>query len=119
MSERKVRANPTRGEVWAANLNPTRGREQAGHRPVVVISEDLFNQGPAGLVVVLPLTSTDRGIPMHVPIDPPEGGLKNRSVILCDSVRSIAKERLTRRWGHISPATLAVVEDRLRILMGL
>ena len=119
MSERKVHANPARGEVWAANLSPTRGHEQAGHRPVVVISEDLFNQGPAGLVVVLPLTSTDRGIPMHVPIDPPEGGLKNRSVILCDSVRSISKERLTRHWGYISPVTLAAVEDRLRILMGL
>ena len=119
MSERKDRKQPVRGEVWAADLNPTRGREQAGHRPVVVISEDVFNQGPAGLVVVLPVTSTDRGIPIHVPIEPPEGGLKNRSVILCDAVRSIAKERLTRRWGRISPTTLAAIEDRLRILMGL
>lgn len=119
MSERKVGTNPARGEVWAANLNPTRGHEQASHRPVLVISEDLFNQGPAGLVAVLPFTSTDRGIPMHVPLDPPEGGLKNRSVVLCDSVRSIAKERLTRHWGRVSSATLAAVEDRLRILMGL
>ena len=56
---------------------------------------------------------------MHVPLDPPEGGLKNHSVILYDSVRSVAKERLSRHWGHVSAATMAAVEDRLRILMGL
>ena len=51
-------SSPARGEVWLADLNPVRGHEQAGRRPVLVVSEDLFNQGPAGLAVVLPLTST-------------------------------------------------------------
>ncbi len=40
---------PGRGEVWLADLNPTRGHEQAGRRPVLVVSEDLFNRGPAGV----------------------------------------------------------------------
>ena len=51
---------PGRGEVWLADLYPTRGHEQAGRRPVLVVSEDLFNRGPAGLVIVLPTTSTVR-----------------------------------------------------------
>jgi len=112
-------ADPSRGEIWLADLNPTRGHEQAGQRPVLVISEDIFNQGLAGPVIVLPITSTYRGVPSHVPIKPPEGGIKNPSVILCEAVRSIAKERLVRRWGKVSSLTLAAVEDRLRIIMGL
>ncbi len=112
-------ADPARGEIWSADLNPTRGHEQAGQRPVLVISEDIFNKGPADLIIILPITSTDRGVPSHVPMKPPEGGLKNPSMILCEAVRSIAKERLVSRWGKVSPATLTAVEDRLRILMGL
>ncbi|NKE70196.1 type II toxin-antitoxin system PemK/MazF family toxin [Nitrospiraceae bacterium HYJII51-Mn-bac16s-1-B09] len=111
--------SPARGDVWLADLNPTRGHEQAGQRPVLIVSEDLFNQGPAGLVIVLPITSTHRGIPAHVPVSPPEGGLKNASVILCDSIRSISKGRLSRRLGRVSGAVMEEVEDRIRILMAL
>lgn len=110
---------PYRGEIWLAALAPTRGHEQTGIRPILVISEDVFNQGPADLVIALPLTSTYRGIPSHVSITPPEGGLSTSSVILCDAIRSIAKERLLRRLGAVSRSTLATVEDRLRILLGL
>jgi mRNA-degrading endonuclease toxin of MazEF toxin-antitoxin module len=56
---------PNRGEVWLADLNPTRGHEQEGARPVLIISTDPFNQGPAGLVFVLPLTRTDRRVPIN------------------------------------------------------
>ena len=111
--------NPSRGEVWLADLSPTRGHEQAGRRPVLLMSEDIFNRGPAGLVIVIPLTSTRRGVPSHVPITPPEGGLKTPSVILCEAIRSIAMERLVQRWGRVSPSTMAAVEDRIRILLGL
>jgi len=111
--------SPYRGEIWLAELAPTRGHEQTGCRPVLIISENTFNRGPADLVIVLPVTSRVRGIPTHVPITPPEGGLKTPSVILCEGVRSIAKERLLQQFGCVSPATLAEVEDRLRILMGL
>jgi mRNA interferase MazF len=115
-------ADPSRGEIWLADLYPTRGHESrrgGRQRPVLVISEDVFNKGLAGLVIVLPITSTHRGVPSHVPIKPPEGGTKNPCVILCEAVRSIAKERLVRRWGKVSAPTLAAVDDRLRILMGL
>ena len=83
------------------------------------MSVDQFNHGPAGLVIVLRITSRARGIPSHVPIDPPEGGVRQRSFIKCEDVRSISTDRLSRRWGAVSAATLAAVEDRLRILLAL
>lgn len=110
---------PSRGEVWLVDLNPTRGHEPAGVRPGLVVSVDPFNHGPAGLVVLLPLTSVAKGIPFHVEINPPEGGVKVKSFIRCEDVRSVAKERLSRRWGKVSASTLTAVEDRLRILLGL
>ncbi|MEX0703137.1 MAG: type II toxin-antitoxin system PemK/MazF family toxin [Planctomycetales bacterium] len=112
-------ANPLRGEIWQADLNPTRGREQAGRRPVLVVSTDPFNEGPAELVVVLPITSKRKGIPWHVGIAPPEGGLRTASYIMCEAVRCVARERLAKRMGEAAPATMRDVEDRLRILLEL
>lgn len=112
-------AQIARGEIWLADLNPVRGHEQAGQRPCLIISVDLFNQGASGLVVVLPITSKEKGIPFHVKIDPPAGGIKTQSFIKCEDVRSISVERLERRWGIVAAETLAEVEDRLKILMGL
>jgi mRNA interferase MazF len=110
---------PVRGEVWLADLDPTFGHEQAGRRPVLVASVGPFNAGLSGLVVVLPVTSRLRNIPLHVEIQPPEGGLRTPSAILCDAVRSIDRRRLVTRWGAVSANTMATVEDRLRVLLGL
>jgi mRNA interferase MazF len=110
---------PSRGEVWTVNLDPTGGRKQSGTRPALVVSVDEFNQGPADLVVVLPITSREKGIPFHVEIAPPEGGLSLRSFVKCEDVRSTSKDRLMRRYGTVSAATLRQVEDRIRILLSL
>jgi mRNA interferase MazF len=110
---------PARGEVWLADLNPTRGHEQAGRRPVLVVSEDAFNRGPAGLVMVLPMTSAIRNVPSHVLLSPPEGGVRSKTAVLCEAVRSVSVERLAVRWGVVQARTLAAVEDALRILLGL
>src|SRR5262249_60158926 len=70
-------ADPNRGEIWLADLGTGRGREQLGQRPVLIVSDDAFNAGPAGLVMVVPLTSKvakSKNIPAHIRADPPEGG---------------------------------------------
>jgi mRNA interferase MazF len=108
-----------RGEIWLADLTPTRGHEQAGRRPVAILSEDSFNNGPSGLVVVLPITSTIRSIPSHVVVEPPEGGLRVRSAVICEAIRSISIDRLVERWGRLSGRSLARMEDVLRILLRL
>jgi mRNA interferase MazF len=116
-------ADPHRGEIWLADLGSGRGHEQSGQRPVLVVSEDAFNSGLAGLVMVVPLTSKvpkSKSIRAHIPVTPPEGGLKTPSVILCDQLRTISKDRLGKAaWGAVTGATLAKVEPVLRDLLGL
>ncbi|MCI0489571.1 MAG: type II toxin-antitoxin system PemK/MazF family toxin [Blastocatellia bacterium] len=112
-------ANPSRGEIWLAELDPARGHEQAGTRPCLIVSDDRLNHGPSGLVIVVPVTSRKKGIPSHVEITPPEGGLNVQSFVKCEDVRSISKERLLQRWGVVSSKTTTAVEDRLRILLAL
>jgi mRNA interferase MazF len=109
----------TRGEVWLANLNPTRGREQSGRRPVIVVSHDAFNRGPADLVIVCPITSRLRGIASHVGLVPPDGGLRTQSVVMCEAVRSISKQRLHKVWGMAREDTMLAIDDVLRILLCL
>lgn len=110
---------PARGDVWFVNLDPTTGREQAGKRPALVVSVNELNHSAAELVVVLPVTSRDKQVRSHVPVDEGEGGLAARSFIKCEDIRSISVRRLDRRLGSVSLPTLAAVEDRLRILLGL
>jgi len=110
---------PSRGDIWLVYLNPVRGHEQAGKRPVLVLSVDLFNSGPAGLIIVLPVTTKEKGIPFHVEVYPPEGGLKENSFVKCEDIRSISKDRLLWHLGIVSSLTMAAVEDRIRILLGL
>lgn len=110
---------PSRGEIWLADLDPTKGHEQAGQRPVLVVSTNAFNHGPAELVIIVPLTRTGRRIPLHVQVNPPDGGVRDTSYALCDSLRSITKERLVTRWGVVAEETMEQVEDTLRILLEL
>ena len=109
----------SRGEIWLVNLSPTAGREQAGTRPALIISVDMFNHGAAELVIAIPITSKAKGIPLHVEITPPEGGLSVKSYGKCEDVRSISTSRLKRKLGRVSAQTIDEVEDRLRILLGL
>ena len=72
-------ADPSRGEIWLADLGTGRGHEQGGQRPVLVVSDDAFNSGLSGLVMVVSLTSQmkkSKNIPAHIPVDPPAAGLK-------------------------------------------
>jgi mRNA interferase MazF len=114
-----VTTEPSRGEIWLADLNPTRGHEQAGWRPILIVSTNTFNHGPADLVVALPLTTSARPYPLRVAVDPPDGGLRARSYVLCDGVRSLSKGRLVERWGAVDDETMEQVEDYLRVLMEL
>jgi len=114
-----ARVAPSRGDVWMVDLNPVRGHEQSGMRPAVIVSVDPLNHSPAGIVIIAPVTSKEKGIPFHVRLERGEGGMTKRSFIKCEDVRSVSVERLARRLGSIPPETMATVEDRLRILMGV
>ena len=110
---------PSRGEIWLANLNPVRGREQAGFRPCLVISVDQFNHGPAELVIVVPITSKNKSIPLHIEISGKETGLDLKSYIKSEDIRSISRDRLEKRIGRVSEEIMSQVLEVIKILLDI
>jgi mRNA interferase MazF len=110
---------PSRGEVWMVDLNPTRGREQSGMRPALVLSVNKFNHGPADLVIVVPITKTKRSIPSHVLVPAGEAGLTFDSYIKCEDLRSISKDRFVRHMGDVAHSRIESVQRYVRVLLGL
>ncbi len=91
-----------RGDVWLFDPEPTRGREIGKKlRPAMVISNNTFNNGPSGLLIIVPLTSKDKNIPCHISISPKDGGVKENCFAMCEQIRSIRKERLITKWGPV------------------
>jgi mRNA interferase MazF len=108
-----------RGDIWLIYLDPTQGKEQRGTRPALVVSDNRLNRSEAGLIIVVPLTSRDKGIDSHVPLDPAQDDVKAASFVACEQVRAISRERLKKRWGAASPGKMAQVERNLRFLLGI
>lgn len=106
---------PRLGEVWSVTFDPVRGHEQGGMRPGLVISNDRFNRTPHTLCILVPLTRTDRGLPSHISIHPPEGGVRDVSFALCEQVKSLSVGRLHRRLGTVERSTV----ERVQAVVGL
>jgi mRNA interferase MazF len=100
-----------RGEVFLADLDPTKGSEQAGRRPVIVFQDDRLI--PATLtVMVIPFTTNLRmqKLPTCVLVPAGEGGLRQDSVAICHQMRALDKQGLVERWGALPPERLVEVE---------
>lgn len=97
--------------MWAG-LDPTRGREQAGRRPVLVISHDIFNER-SGTVIAMAITSQAQRAGFPLTVELVSGGLPKRSWVKVSQVRTLSVERLERRIGRVSP------EELLRVVEGL
>ena len=112
---------PRRGDLWWVDFSPTRGHEQQGDRPAFVLSDTRFNEGPAGLIISIPLTTTERpDILTHLEITPEQSDLDRRSFIMCEQLRATLKGRLRGRIGRVhDPDVMRRVEDRVRILLRL
>lgn len=93
--------------AWAA-LEPVRGREQGGHRPVVVVASPGYLDAVTTLVIALPITTTDRGWPNHIRVTGPSG-LDRPSWIMTEQPRTLTRERLTGIAGTVSARCLADV----------
>jgi len=100
--------------VWSVTFDPVRGHEQAGVRPGLVISNDPFNRTPHTFCILAPLTRTNRDIPSHIPVHPPEGGLQDISFVLCEQVKSLSASRLHRRLGTVDQSTV----ERVQAMVG-
>lgn len=101
------------GEIWLANLNPGKGSEQTGERPVVIISGNLLNQY-LPIVIVCPLTSKIKNYKGNLVIQPEKNnGLKVPSEILTFHIRSVSKDCLISKTGSIGPEQLAQIKKGL------
>ena len=110
-----------RGELYQANLDPVTGSEQGGTRPVLIVSRNALNAS-APIVIVVPLTrrqNKTRLYPTHVEVRGGEGGLSKDSVVLCEQIRVISKERLGKKIGQFGPQTFSRVEATLLIALDL
>jgi mRNA interferase MazF len=109
-----------RGEIWLADLNPTRGSEQAGTRPVLIFQNDVINRFTK-TVLAIPLTTNLRraSLPSCVQISKGEGGLASDSGALCHQLRVLDKTRLLRRLGIVNPKTISAIESCVKFTMGM
>lgn len=110
-----------RGEVYDARLDPTEGSEQAGTRPVVVVSREAINAA-SPVILAVPCTTYRPGrriYPSQVLLHTPDGGLTANSVALGEQVRALAKSRLGRRRGTLSAEALAELDQALLIALDL
>lgn len=110
---------PRRGEVWTVDFGTPIGHEQGFRRPAVVVSADRMNGSRAGLVIVVPVTRTRRGLPSHVELEPGPTGLREVSYAKGEDVKSVSTERLVRRLGRAPAAPLSELSGVLRFLLDL
>lgn len=106
-----------RGEVRWADLNPVRGSEQAGLRPVLILSQDLFNDR-SGTVIAVALTSREPNAGFPLTLESRARGLPKRSWVKMSQIRTLAVERIGRRVARATEEELAKVVEGLNEIIG-
>lgn len=108
-----------RGEVYYVDLGQPVGHEPAFRRPAVVVSVDILNNGPGGLVVVVPITTADYGLRSHVEVETDGSGLDHPSYARCDQLRVVSVERLSSRRGMVGPDEMLAIDRALLFVLDL
>ena len=106
-----------RGEVRWADLNPVRGREQAGQRPVLVLSHDVFNER-SGTVIAVALTSQEPPAAFPLTLESKGVGLSKRSWVKISQIRTLSVDRIGQRIARVSEEELSRVLDGLNEIIG-
>jgi mRNA interferase MazF len=109
-----------RGDIYFAQLDPTRGSEIQKTRPVVIVSNDVANRA-SSLVTIVPLSSNvSRVFPFEVALTAEQSGLPKDSKAMAQQIRTIDKSRLShQRSGHLKPKQLTALDEALRLHLGL
>ena len=106
-----------RGEIRWADLNPVRGGEQAGLRPVLILSQDVFNER-SGTVIAVALTSQPQRAGFPLTLELHAKGLPKRSWVKISQIRTLAVERIGKMIGRASPEEVAQVIEGLNEIIG-
>ena len=107
-----------RGEVRWAELNSTRGHEQAGRRPVLVLSHDVFNKR-SGTVIAMALTSQSQKARFPLTYLLEAGQLQKPSWVKISQIRTLSVERIGKKLGAVEPEQLADIVDGLNQIIGM
>ena len=111
---------PKRGEVYLTNLDPTLGAEIRKTRPALILQNDIANRySPITIVAAITSQPRDPLRPTNILVKAPEGGLSSDSVVLLNQVRSIDKQRLSKRLGILKSETMQQVDRAIQISFGL
>ncbi|MDR3589954.1 MAG: type II toxin-antitoxin system PemK/MazF family toxin [Negativicutes bacterium] len=109
-----------RGDIYYANLSPVVGSEQGGHRPVLVIQNDVGNKySPTVIVAAITSQISKAKLPTHIEISAKQFNLDKDSVILLEQMRTIDKRRLKEKITHLSEEVMGKVDEAIRISLGL
>lgn len=109
-----------RGDVFLADLNPIRGSEQAGIRPVLVFQHNRINNASRTVITIPFTTNLNRAaLPTCIQVSKSEGGLTQESVALCHQMRVLDKTRLIRKLGSLSEDTMTGVERVVLFTLGI
>lgn len=106
-----------RGEIRWADLNPVRGREQAGQRPVLILSHDVFNER-SGTVIAVAMTSQEPRAGFPLTLESKATGLTKRSWVKISQIRTLSVDRIGRRVARASEEELARVLHGLNEILG-
>jgi mRNA interferase MazF len=106
-----------RGEIYWANLDPTKGHEQSGQRPVLVLSQDVFNER-SGVVIAVALTSQPQRAGFPLTFELTATGLPKRSWVKISQIRTLSVERIGKRIDRVSPEELDQVIEGLNEIIG-
>jgi len=106
-----------RGDIRWADLNPVRGREQAGLRPVLILSQDVFNER-SGTVIAVAITSQPQRAGFPLTLELKTGGLPKRSWVKISQIRTLSVERIGKLIGRASPEQLARIVEGLNEIIG-
>jgi len=106
-----------RGEIRWADLNPARGHEQAGLRPVLIVSQDVFNER-SGTVIAIAITSQPQHAGFPLTLELKSKNLPKRSWVKISQIRTLSVERIGKKIGRISPEELAQVIEGLNEIIG-
>jgi mRNA interferase MazF len=111
---------PKRGEVYLVQFDPTVGAEIRKTRPALIVQNDIGNRhSPLTIVAAITSRADDQPYPTEVTLNPPEAGLKVKSAVLLNQIRTVDRQRLVRRLGSVAPRTMRRVDQALRISLGL
>ena len=109
-----------RGDIYFANLSPVVGSEQGGHRPVLVIQNDVGNKySPTVIVAAITSQIAKAKLPTHIEVSSGNCNLEKDSVVLLEQLRTVDKRRLKEKVAHLGDELMAKVDEAVKISLGL